>query len=158
MRLGDFDLAPRWARRCWQLFCLSTTVLCRSTATRLCMMGWTLRRACSSCAKTKQRCDLGTPRCTRCINRKIECIHMNKPSTALSPIDRSRIYPVTTIAQDNAIRHGQSMVCDSLAELDPFDSLPPTRLDKKYARRLIAICTSLSNRHYYGSSIKSSSS
>ncbi|SPO00304.1 uncharacterized protein DNG_03149 [Cephalotrichum gorgonifer] len=73
-------------------------------------MRQTLRRSCSACARSKHSCDLRTPRCSRCIKRKVECLYANEPLTAAVPAAPDR---------------------------DPFESYPQTRLPREHVQRLI---------------------
>lgn len=41
-----------------------------------------LRRSCQACAKGKRRCDQRWPRCTRCLDRGVNCQYINTPLTA----------------------------------------------------------------------------
>ncbi|KAK0668822.1 hypothetical protein QBC41DRAFT_320980 [Cercophora samala] len=77
----------------------------------------TLRRSCSACAKSKHSCDLGTPRCSRCIKRKVQCLYANEPLTA-----PNTIIPLGT---------------RFTTSVDPFDSYPQTRLPRNHVQRLI---------------------
>jgi hypothetical protein len=87
----------------------------------------TLRRSCAACAKSKHSCDLGTPRCSRCTKRKVQCVYANEPLTAaLSPSDESA--PSGPLA---AYR---------FPPVDPFESYPSTRLPRAHVQRLIHSC------------------
>ncbi|KAJ5082314.1 hypothetical protein N7532_011357 [Penicillium argentinense] len=91
----------------------------------------TLRRSCAACAKLKHRCDLRTPRCSRCIKRKVLCVYANEPSAP----------PVATGSCNGALiglSNGSSTL-DSyrFGSFDPFDSYPPTRLPREQVQRLI---------------------
>ncbi|KAJ5677604.1 uncharacterized protein N7477_003237 [Penicillium maclennaniae] len=80
-------------------------------------MRQTLRRSCTACSKSKQSCDLKTPRCARCTRRKTQCFYANEPTRSL---DRS-----------------SSLTNYRLGSLDPFDSYPQTRLPNEQVQRLI---------------------
>ncbi|KAK4679207.1 hypothetical protein QC764_202080 [Podospora pseudoanserina] len=82
-------------------------------------MRHTLRRSCSACAKSKHSCDLGTPRCSRCVKRKVQCLYANEPLTA--PQKKTIILPVGT----------------RFSSVDPFESYPQTRLPRSHVQRLI---------------------
>lgn len=41
-----------------------------------------LRRSCESCARGKRRCDQRWPRCTRCLDKGVDCQYLNIPLTA----------------------------------------------------------------------------
>ncbi|KAK0707318.1 hypothetical protein B0H67DRAFT_602680 [Lasiosphaeris hirsuta] len=77
-------------------------------------MRQTLRRSCAACARAKHSCDLRTPRCSRCIKRRVPCVYANEPLTAVPEIMALR-----------------------LGSLDPFDSYPQTRLRRDHVQRLI---------------------
>ncbi|THY06335.1 hypothetical protein D6D01_09909 [Aureobasidium pullulans] len=96
-------------------------------------MRQTLRRSCAACAKSKAKCDLGSPQCSRCIKRHIQCAYANEPLTAtLTSAERKAGQPS---------RHLQSLNIGRFASLDPFDSYPPTRLPREHVQRLIHTCT-----------------
>lgn len=82
-------------------------------------MRHTLRRSCSACAKSKHSCDLGTPRCSRCVKRKVQCLYANEPLTA--PQKKTIILPLGT----------------RFSSVDPFESYPQTRLPRGHVQRLI---------------------
>ncbi|KAL4911430.1 hypothetical protein BDW74DRAFT_142896 [Aspergillus multicolor] len=94
-----------------------------------------LRRSCNACAKYKASCDLGTPRCSRCIKRRVECVYANQPLPAAAPIRPS---PACQ-------GHGRSLgaleqrakINDRFGSVDPFESYPPTRLPRQHVQRLI---------------------
>ncbi|THW81982.1 hypothetical protein D6D18_08560, partial [Aureobasidium pullulans] len=96
-------------------------------------MRQTLRRSCAACAKSKAKCDLGSPQCSRCIKRHIQCAYANEPLTAtLTSAERKAGQPST---------HLQSLNIGRFGSLDPFDSYPPTRLPREHVQRLIHTCT-----------------
>ncbi|KAL2826146.1 hypothetical protein BDW59DRAFT_145566 [Aspergillus cavernicola] len=90
----------------------------------------TLRRSCAACAKYKHSCDLRTPRCSRCIKRKVPCVYANEPLTAPPPRpkDNSSLHPFDGLGTLTGYRFGS---------LDPFESYPPTRLPRGHVQRLI---------------------
>lgn len=98
----------------------------------------TLRRSCAACAKAKHSCDLRTPRCSRCISKRVtECIYANEPLTAAIRVGGGTV--------------GPSAGCGSLSyhrfsSVDPFDSYPRTRLPKETVQRLIYSCAYSSSR------------
>jgi hypothetical protein len=98
-------------------------------------MRQTLRRSCAACAKSKHSCDLRTPRCSRCIKRKVLCNYANEPLTAP---------PATPGQEDNeSIRPlgvSDTLVRYRLGSLDPFNSYPQTRLPREQVQRLIYSC------------------
>ncbi|POR33131.1 Uncharacterized protein TPAR_06667 [Tolypocladium paradoxum] len=95
-------------------------------------MRQTLRRSCAACAKSKHSCDLRTPRCSRCIKRKVQCVYANEPLTAPSAApgreDGGLIRPLEGSGTLTGYRFGS---------LDPFDSYPQTRLPREHVQRLI---------------------
>ncbi|PYH48525.1 Zn(II)2Cys6 transcription factor [Aspergillus saccharolyticus JOP 1030-1] len=82
-------------------------------------MSPTLRRSCTACYKYKHSCDLRTPRCSRCIKRKVQCVYANQPLTAPEETGSSTL---------SSYR---------FPGLDPFDSYPLTRLPRERVQRLI---------------------
>ncbi|CAI7631522.1 unnamed protein product [Penicillium glandicola] len=94
-------------------------------------MRQSLRRSCAACARSKASCDLRTPRCSRCIKRRVECAYVNEPSTG----------PATPGWQNEALRSppsGSSTLTNyRFGSLDPFDSYPQTRLPREHVQRLI---------------------
>ncbi|KAJ5218505.1 Protein of unknown function DUF3468 [Penicillium cinerascens] len=80
-------------------------------------MRQTLRRSCTACSKSKQSCDLNTPRCARCTRRKFQCIYANEPTRSLDG--------------------SNSLTNYRFESLDPFDSYPQTRLPREHVQRLI---------------------
>ncbi|KAI0130363.1 hypothetical protein BJ170DRAFT_731842 [Xylariales sp. AK1849] len=95
-------------------------------------MRQTLRRSCTACAKSKHSCDLGVPRCSRCIKRKVQCDYANKPLSAPPP--------APTREDGCSVRHpdrSASLTDYRVGSLDPFDSYPQTRLPREHVQRLI---------------------
>ncbi|KAL4947672.1 hypothetical protein BDW69DRAFT_199466 [Aspergillus filifer] len=89
----------------------------------------TLRRSCDSCVKFKLRCDLRTPRCSRCVKRDVKCVYANQPLTVPVRISHDgSIAPLDGRETLRAYRFGS---------FDPFDSYPPTRLPRQHVQRLI---------------------
>lgn len=106
-------------------------------------MRQTLRRACAACARTKHSCDLGTPRCSRCTKRKVQCVYANEPLRASA----SSSPPAQT-----GLAHARGPLLPNyygLASFDPFDTYPSTRLPRQQVERLIHSCKYLvfSARH-----------
>ncbi|KAK4119212.1 hypothetical protein N657DRAFT_582184 [Parathielavia appendiculata] len=87
-------------------------------------MRYTLRRSCTACARSKHSCDLGTPRCSRCVKRQVQCVYANEPLTAPATLDHSGTSAPLTAGY-------------RFASVDPFDSYPPTRLPREHVQRLI---------------------
>ncbi|KAL4864032.1 hypothetical protein BDV12DRAFT_201534 [Aspergillus spectabilis] len=90
----------------------------------------TLRRSCAACAKYKHSCDLRTPRCSRCIKRKVQCVYANEPLTAPPPGHQPGTGGSTT---DTSV----SLTGNRFGSFDPFDIYPPTRLPRDHVQRLI---------------------
>ncbi|EFY87877.1 hypothetical protein MAC_06125 [Metarhizium acridum CQMa 102] len=115
----------------------------------------TLRRSCDSCAKAKHRCDLHTPRCSRCIKKRARCVYANEPLTSSSSSDTSGTasWPcedeVDTMSTSShpkvsmAVRSASPvwLVDPANASYDPFDSYPATRLPRLHVQRLIRHCS-----------------
>jgi hypothetical protein len=95
-------------------------------------MRQTLRRSCAACAKSKSKCDLRMPRCSRCIKRNIQCTYANEPLTATLVVAEHQHRQLTMPLRT-------SEICD-FGSVDPFDSYPPTRLPREHAQRLIHTC------------------
>lgn len=101
-------------------------------------MRQTLRRSCAACAKSKHSCDLGTPRCSRCIRRNVRCEYANQPLSAPGP---------STTHSRGAVGHTRGSPGSSgplmeyaFGALDPFESYPQTRLPRDHVQRLIHSC------------------
>ena len=89
-------------------------------------MRHTLRRSCAPCAKSKLSCDLGTPRCSRCVKRRAKCAYANEPLTAQT--------------RKPTLEGGGTLTSYSPASLDPFGSYPHTRLPRDHVQRLVHSC------------------
>ncbi|KAH8680017.1 hypothetical protein BGZ60DRAFT_242153 [Tricladium varicosporioides] len=113
----------------------------------------TLRRSCSACARAKHRCDLQTPRCSRCVKRNTTCIFVNEPLTAKSPLPPApNASTISTNREANdtnlslvRLQSARNHLSDT-PELpltigagyhDPFDTLPQTGLPRARVRGLI---------------------
>ncbi|KAA8644403.1 hypothetical protein EYZ11_002784 [Aspergillus tanneri] len=92
----------------------------------------TLRRSCAACAKSKHSCDLQTPRCSRCIKRKVLCVYANEPLTALPAAPRPE-----DGASMRSLDGSSALSSYRFGSLDPFDSYPQTRLPRERVQRLI---------------------
>ncbi|KAK4165319.1 hypothetical protein QBC43DRAFT_31964 [Cladorrhinum sp. PSN259] len=92
-------------------------------------MRQTLRRSCGECAKAKQKCDLQTPRCSRCLKRNSQCSYANEPLTLTAPNSPQ------TAASDSP--GPGPLTTYRIGSLDPFDSYPQTRLPRERVQRLI---------------------
>ncbi|OHE99015.1 hypothetical protein CORC01_05705 [Colletotrichum orchidophilum] len=105
-------------------------------------MRQTLRRSCAACAKSKHSCDLRTPRCSRCIKRKVLCAYANEPLTALTAATAA---PGPAPGGGGGATSSPAPPLDGLGaltkyrfgSLDPFDSYPQTRLPREQVQRLI---------------------
>jgi hypothetical protein len=98
-------------------------------------MRQSLRRSCETCARAKHSCDLRTPRCSRCVKRKVPCVYVNEPGA----------YGAAVAAQGprRSSPGSESLGCltnTTLASLDPFESYPQTRLPREQVQRLIHRC------------------
>ncbi|KAK1968299.1 hypothetical protein LY78DRAFT_679461 [Colletotrichum sublineola] len=93
-------------------------------------MRQTLRRSCAACARSKHSCDLRTPRCSRCIKRKVLCVYANEPLTA-GPA------PGDGASASGAGHPSGALANYRFGSLDPFDSYPQTRLPREQVQRLI---------------------
>lgn len=117
----------------------------------------TLRRSCDSCAKAKNRCDLRTPHCSRCIKKKSNCVYANEPLTSFSetlgnsrPGVRDDGGVSSTTIRDRKItsmfsESSVGLLNPANADIDPFDSYPPTRLHRPHVQRLMHHCNSYSS-------------
>ena len=122
-------------------------------------MRTSLRRSCNACAKAKHSCDLGTPKCSRCIRRKVTCVYANEPLSSTSSassaasvtpdtsgrsklIDKAEVKRPTSKSYDSNAPHESSMALSTPvnASFDPFDSYPTTRLPRVHVQRLIQHC------------------
>ncbi|EQB54849.1 hypothetical protein CGLO_05258 [Colletotrichum gloeosporioides Cg-14] len=101
-------------------------------------MRQTLRRSCDTCAKSKHSCDLRTPRCSRCVKRKILCVYANEPLTAPPPPPPTPAAPGPDATGAARHHHGSGALTSyRIGSLDPFDSYPQTRLPREHVQRLI---------------------
>ncbi|GJC80382.1 hypothetical protein ColLi_03220 [Colletotrichum liriopes] len=98
-------------------------------------MRQTLRRSCAACAKSKHSCDLRTPRCSRCVKRKVLCVYANEPLTA-APAG-SGPAPGDGATSPAALDGSGALTNYRFGSLDPFDSYPQTRLPREQVQRLI---------------------
>jgi hypothetical protein len=114
-------------------------------------MHTTLRRSCDSCARSKLRCDLLLPQCSRCFKKSPAnpiCVYANVP---LSSSLTDSLATVSTTPSSGS--EGTVLQLSSSPELlvsnpgtqsfDPFDSYPQTRLPRAHVQRLIQHCTYL---------------
>lgn len=101
----------------------------------------TLRRSCNACAKSKLRCDLLSPECTRCKKKSITCFYVNEPlsssSTETNSHVQSRPSPESESALMNFETNYLAPMKSSIQAFDPFDTYPQTRLPRHQVQRLI---------------------
>ncbi|RYF43011.1 MAG: Zn(II)2Cys6 transcription factor [Cytophagaceae bacterium] len=102
-------------------------------------MRTTLRRSCDACAKSKLRCDLLLPQCSRCFKRKIECLYANEPLSASLTENGAAASAQSSPGSDTAIARISSS--PGVNSFDPFDSYPQTRLPRALVQRLVQHCT-----------------
>ncbi|KAK1691033.1 hypothetical protein BDP55DRAFT_649417 [Colletotrichum godetiae] len=100
-------------------------------------MRQTLRRSCAACAKSKHSCDLRTPRCSRCIKRKVLCAYANEPLTAAPAASGSVPGGSATSPPGPPLDGSGALTNYRFGSLDPFDSYPQTRLPREQVQRLI---------------------
>ncbi|KAK1464252.1 hypothetical protein CMEL01_13013 [Colletotrichum melonis] len=100
-------------------------------------MRQTLRRSCAACAKSKHSCDLRTPRCSRCIKRKVLCAYANEPLTAAPAASGSSPGGSATSSPGPSLDGSGALTNYRFGSLDPFDSYPQTRLPRQQVQRLI---------------------
>ncbi|KXH49145.1 hypothetical protein CNYM01_06927 [Colletotrichum nymphaeae SA-01] len=100
-------------------------------------MRQTLRRSCAACAKSKHSCDLRTPRCSRCIKRKVLCAYANEPLTAAPAASGSAPGGSATSSPGPPLDGSGALTNYRFGSLDPFDSYPQTRLPREQVQRLI---------------------
>jgi hypothetical protein len=108
----------------------------------------TLRRSCDLCAKSKLRCDLLLPQCTRCTKRsplKLICVYANTPLSSSLTDDITTISTNASPGSDDAIVKVSQSPEMSLSELgsgtfDPFESYPQIRLPRWQVQRLMQHC------------------
>ncbi|KAG9234983.1 hypothetical protein BJ875DRAFT_287337 [Amylocarpus encephaloides] len=114
-------------------------------------MRLTLRRSCAACAKAKHRCDLQTPRCSRCTKRNTTCVFANEPLTSKvvsnggehstkndtqSPLVG---LPGPLLLEDAVIQTTEvsALPLKVGAGFDPFDAYPQTSLPRMRVQGLI---------------------
>ncbi|KAK1976073.1 hypothetical protein LZ30DRAFT_604179 [Colletotrichum cereale] len=104
-------------------------------------MRQTLRRSCAACAKSKHSCDLRTPRCSRCIKRKVLCVYANEPLTAApagpGPAPGDGAAASSSSSGAAGLDGSGTLTNYRFGSLDPFDSYPQTRLPREQVQRLI---------------------
>ncbi|KAK2023092.1 hypothetical protein LX32DRAFT_698176 [Colletotrichum zoysiae] len=108
-------------------------------------MRQTLRRSCAACARSKHSCDLRTPRCSRCIKRKVLCVYANEPLTAApagpGPAQGDGASAAAAASSSSSsgtdLDGSGALTSYRFGSLDPFDSYPQTRLPREQVQRLI---------------------
>ena len=105
----------------------------------------TLRRSCDACARSKLRCDLLTPQCSRCRKTARGCVYANEPLS--SPLTDDIIeYPAKTspepivVATRSLATSSISIHNPGIQSFDPFQTYPQTRLPPVQVERLIQHC------------------
>jgi hypothetical protein len=112
----------------------------------------TLRRSCDPCARSKLRCDLLLPQCSRCQKKsplKTICSYANAPLSSVLTDNVATFStsssPETEIIALQFKSSPKALLSDPGAEsFDPFDSCPQTRLPRAHVQHLIQHCTSFS--------------
>jgi hypothetical protein len=127
------------------LICLQTR--CSFTHTHYLAMRKTLRRSCDACARSKLRCDLLTPQCSRCRKTTRACVYANEPLSSPPTEDHIEQYAKTssepimvatrTLSTSNILVHNPG-----IQSFDPFKTYPQTRLLPAQVERLIQHCES----------------
>ncbi|EWY83780.1 hypothetical protein FOYG_13573 [Fusarium oxysporum NRRL 32931] len=128
-------------------------------------MRTSLRRSCNACAKAKHSCDLGTPKCSRCLKRKVTCIYANVPLSSSSTTSSStpeqparsrsiekyevKTYSLKSRDLDSASQDSMELFAPAGNSFDPFDSYPATRLPRVHVQRLIQHFLSNISFQYY---------
>ncbi|KAF2822606.1 hypothetical protein CC86DRAFT_410202 [Ophiobolus disseminans] len=103
----------------------------------------TLRRSCDACARSKLRCDLLTPQCSRCSKADRPCVYANEPLTSPLTEDTIEIPAKKSPKPDVASVHSSvanlSISCHNPANqsFDPFHTYPQTRLPRARVEFLI---------------------
>lgn len=123
-------------------------------------MRTSLRRSCNACAKAKHSCDLGTPKCSRCVKRKVTCIYANAPlssstSSTSTPepsgcgrsVDKSETKRPLLKSRDGSSDNSMDLLRPPDTSFDPFDSYPSTRLPRVHVQRLIQHCKAILTMH-----------
>lgn len=118
----------------------------------------TLRRSCAACAKAKHGCDLQTPKCSRCVERKSSCVYANEPlssiagrtpmagqSSQLATISSrgSKHRAVSTTLSERAdyLSPSPLLMAVETQPIDPFDTYPRINLPRARVQGLIYHCT-----------------
>jgi hypothetical protein len=109
----------------------------------------TLRRSCDLCAKSKLRCDLLLPQCSRCFKKspsKSICIYANVPLSSLITDGFATAQNTPSPGSEGTVvqlsPNSELLVSDPGSQsFDPFVSYPQTRLPQAQVQRLIQHCT-----------------
>ncbi|KAH7369525.1 hypothetical protein BKA65DRAFT_697 [Rhexocercosporidium sp. MPI-PUGE-AT-0058] len=107
----------------------------------------TLRRSCAACAKAKHKCDLHTPRCSRCTLRKVQCVYANEPLSSSSPSKPNTALGESSSGPPSSL--STLSVTIGSSSFDPFDSYPPTSLRRSRVQNLIVHFLSKIAFQYY---------
>lgn len=110
----------------------------------------TLRRSCDPCARSKLRCDLLLPQCSRCQKKsplKTICSYANAPLSSVltdnvAKFSTSSSPEADVVALQYSSNPGVLLSNPGTESFDPFDSYPQTRLPRALVQRLIQHCTS----------------
>jgi hypothetical protein len=105
----------------------------------------TLRRSCAACAKAKLRCDLQTPRCSRCAARNYaSCVYANQPlvSETINSRKRQSSSPLRNSlkTEHTSLELSTFSAVIGARDLDPFDTYPATSLPRSRVQSLIHHC------------------
>lgn len=104
----------------------------------------TLRRSCDACARSKLRCDLLLPQCSRCRKSTRACIYANEPLSSLTEGTVSTSTSSSPEPNGTDVRFSPkvSMLNNNpgIQSFDPFNTYPQTRLPRAHVQRLIQHC------------------
>ncbi|CCF35358.1 hypothetical protein CH063_07157 [Colletotrichum higginsianum] len=90
-------------------------------------MRQTLRRSCAACAKSKHSCDLRTPRCSRCVKRRVLCVYANEPLTAGPAAAAAASGPSTALGAGTSTSTSKSESASESASPSPPSPSPSSR-------------------------------
>ncbi|KAH8723770.1 hypothetical protein GQ44DRAFT_773647 [Phaeosphaeriaceae sp. PMI808] len=112
----------------------------------------TLRRSCDACARSKLRCDLSVPRCSRCVKKNTSCAYVNEPLSA--PTDSFTVTQKSSSSSEKLSLQLPKGCEISLSNpgnqsFDPFDSYPQTRLPRAQVQTLMQHFLSTIAFQYY---------
>ncbi|EAT91526.1 hypothetical protein SNOG_00031 [Parastagonospora nodorum SN15] len=125
----------------------------------------TLRRSCNLCAKSKLRCDLLLPQCSRCQKKSPHqtiCLYANTPLSSVLTESGSTCFARSSLGSyktaPRPIEQLQLTLSNPGTEIfDPFDSYPQTRLPRAHVQRLIQHFLSTIAFQYYPLDLKATS-